>query len=54
MAEMSRADAELVYKHLNDRVRADIEAEAYDSALAEFDELDALEAANDDPQSSFS
>jgi hypothetical protein len=27
MSEMSHADAELVYKHLNDRVRGDIEDE---------------------------
>jgi len=54
MSEMSRADAELVYKYLNDRVRGDVEAEAYDAALDEFDDLDALEAANDDPESSFS
>lgn len=54
MSEMSRADAELVYKYLNDRVRGDVEAEAYDSALDEFEDLDALEAANDDPGSSFS
>jgi len=54
MAEMSRADAELVYKHLNDRVRGDVEAEAYDAALDEFEALDALEAANDNPESSFS
>jgi len=54
MSEMSRADAELVYKYLNDRVRADIEFEAHDAALEEFDDLDALEAANDDPESSFS
>lgn len=54
MSEMSRADAELVYKYLNDRVRGDVEAEAYDAALDEFEELDALEAANDDPESSFS
>jgi len=54
MSEMSRADAELVYKYLNDRVRGDVEAEAYDAALDEFDDLDALEAANDDPESSLS
>lgn len=54
MSEMSRADTELVYKYLNDRVRGDVEAEAYDAALDEFEDLDALEAANDDPDSSFS
>jgi len=46
MSEMSRADAELVYKYLNnERVRGDVEAEAYDAALDEFEDLDALEAA---------
>jgi hypothetical protein len=54
MSEMSNSDAELVYKHLNDRVRGDIDAEAYDAALDEFGGLDALEAANDNPESSFS
>jgi len=54
MSEMSRADTELVYKYLNDRVRSDVEAEAYDAALDEFRDLDALEAANDNPESSFS
>lgn len=54
MSEMSRADAELVYKHLDDRVRADVEAEAYDAALDEFEALDALEAANENSESSFS
>jgi len=54
MSEMSRADAELVYKYLNDRVRGDVEAEAYDAALDELDHLDALEAVNNDPESSFS
>lgn len=53
MSEMNRVDTELVYKYLNDRVRVDIEAEAYDAALHEFEDLDALEAANDDPASSF-
>lgn len=54
MGEMTRADTELVWECLNDRVRGDIESEAYDTAIDEFDELDALEAANDDPESSFS
>jgi len=54
MSEMSRADAELVYKHLNEPVRGDVEAEAYDAALEEFGDVDALEAADDDPESSFS
>jgi len=54
MSGMSRADVELVYKYLNDRVRGDAEAEAYDAALDEFGELNALEAANADPESSFS
>lgn len=54
MPEMSRADTELVYKYLTDRVRGDVEAEAYDAALDEFGDLDPLEAANDNPESSFS
>lgn len=54
MSEMSRADAELVYKYLNDRIRGDVEAEAFDAALEEFGDNDALEAANDDAESSFS
>jgi DNA-directed RNA polymerase specialized sigma24 family protein len=54
MAEMTQSDTELVYKYLNDRVREDVEAEAYDTALDEFDDIEALEAANDDPESSFS
>jgi len=54
MPEMTRADTELVYKYLNKRVRSRIEVEAYDAALAEFDELDTLEAANGDSESSFS
>lgn len=54
MSEMSRADAELVYKHLNDRVRADVETEAYNAALDEFEELDALETANESSESEFS
>lgn len=54
MSELSKADAELVYKYLNDRVRADVEAEAHDAALDEFGDLDALETANDDPESEFS
>jgi hypothetical protein len=54
MSELSNADAELVYKYLNDRVRGDVEAEAYDAALNAFDDLDALEAAADDAESAFS
>jgi len=54
MSEMSRADTELLYKYLNDRIRADVEAKAYDTALDEFEDLNALEAANDDPENSFS
>lgn len=54
MSEMTRADTELVYKYLNDRVRGDVEAKAYNAALDEFEDLDALESANDDPESSFS
>lgn len=50
---MSRSDTELVYKYLNDHVRNDIEEEAYDSALSEFDKVDTLDAANDDPQIPF-
>lgn len=53
MSEMTRADTELVCKYLNDRVRGDVEAEAYNAALDEFEDLDALKAANDDPESSF-
>jgi len=54
MSKITTSDVELVYKHLNDRVRGDVEAEAYDAALDEFEDLDALEAANDDPDSAFS
>jgi hypothetical protein len=54
MSEMSNSDVELVYKYLNDRVRSDVEADAYELALETFDQLDDLEAANDDEDSAFS
>lgn len=53
MAELSRADVELVYKYLDSDVRNDIEAEAYDAALDDFENVNQLDAANDDPESSF-
>ena len=54
MSEMTRADAELVYRHLNDSVRADVEFEAHSAALDEFDPTDELEDAHENPDSSFS
>lgn len=53
MSELSKSDAELVYKYLNSRVRADIEAEAYDKALEAFAQTDDLEAAAEDPVDAF-
>lgn len=53
MSEMSRADTELTYKYLNDRVRSNVVADAYDRALTEFESIDALQAAHDNPDSSF-
>jgi DNA-directed RNA polymerase specialized sigma24 family protein len=58
MSELSNSDAELVYRYLNDRVRADVEYEAHSKALNYWrddrpDDLDRLEAASDDPDSAF-
>jgi len=58
MSEMSKSDTELAYKYLNDRVRGDVEHSAYSKTLNTWrderpDDLDALEDANDDDESSF-
>lgn len=54
MAELTRADADLVYQYLNEDVRIDVEQQAYDAALEEFERHETLEAADNDPESSFS
>jgi len=54
MTELTQSDAELVYKHLPEGLRNDVEAEAYDRVLDTFEQVDALEGAADDPESSFS
>lgn len=51
MAELSKSDAELVYKYLSDRVRGDVEYDAYDRALSDWrddrpDDLNKLEEAH--------
>lgn len=58
MSEMSKADAELVYKYLPDHVRGDVEAAAWDAVLSDWQDqrpsdLDALETAHDSAESRF-
>ena len=55
MPEMSTADVELVYRHLNDYVRGDIEYEAFEAAYDALDDatIDRLEEASDDSESAF-
>lgn len=58
MSELSKSDAELAFKYLNDDVRADIEHEAFDETLSQWrserpDDLDTLEAAHDDDDIGF-
>lgn len=58
MADMSKADAELAYRYLNDAMQSDVESEAYTEALDAWaedrpDDLADLKAAHDDPDSSF-
>lgn len=55
MSSLSKADAELVYRYLNDHVRADIEYEAFEAAYDAVDSetIAALETASDDEDSAF-
>lgn len=55
---MDKSDAELAYPHLPERVRGDVEYEAYDSVLSTWrderpDDLDELEAAHERDDSPF-
>lgn len=55
MSELTKSDAELVYKYLPESLRGDVEAEAYTMALEEFnaEETALLEKAHEDEDSSF-
>jgi len=53
MNELTTTDIALVYKHLNQKERHYIEYDAYNKTLDEFDGTDTLEAAHNNPDTSF-